>query len=162
MDAINNIDDLINTEDKEKALIILVGPPASGKSTWGKKFALDNGIVYVSTDKIRSEIGSGEEDQSVSAAAFAIARRRVSAALSADKTVMIDATSVNKKARKDWINLGRGHGAFIVAVAFEVPREELLRRDAQRDRHVGVEVIDKFINKYEQPTEDEVDKVIIK
>jgi predicted kinase len=156
------VNKLIDIDDEEKALIILVGPPASGKSTWGKKFALDNGIVYVSTDKIRSEIGSGEDDQTVSAAAFGIARQRVSSALSADKSVMIDATSVSRKARRDWINLGKSHGAFIIAVTFEVPRDELLRRDAKRERHVGPEIIDKFLNKYERPTKDEVDKVIIK
>ena len=59
-------------EQKKKALIILVGPPASGKSTWGKKFAADNQVEYVSTDEIRGQIGAGEGDQSVSAAATAV------------------------------------------------------------------------------------------
>ena len=104
----------LETGEKKKALIILVGPPASGKSTWGKKFADDNDVVYVSTDAIRKEIGSGEADQSVSAAAFGVARQRVSQALGAGKSAMIDATSVNRKARRDWIQLGRGHGAYIV------------------------------------------------
>jgi len=148
--------------DKKKALIILVGPPASGKSTWGKKFAQENGVEYISTDAIRAQIGSGEADQSVSAQAFGIARRKVSDALGLDKSVMIDATSVNRKARKDWINMGRGAGAFIIAVAFEVPKEELYRRDAERSRHVGNEVIDRFVGKYERPTTQEVDKVIVK
>jgi predicted kinase len=152
----------LETGEKKKALIILVGPPASGKSTWGKKFADDNDVVYVSTDAIRKEIGSGEADQSVSAAAFGVARQRVSQALGAGKSAMIDATSVNRKARRDWIQLGRGHGAYIVAVAFEVSRDELLRRDAQRERHVGEEVIDRFIGKYARPTADEVDKVVLK
>ena len=152
----------LETGEKKKALIILVGPPASGKSTWGKKFADDNDVVYVSTDAIRKEIGSGEADQSVSAAAFGVARQRVSQALGAGKSAMIDATSVNRKARRDWIQLGRGHGAYIVAVAFEVSRDELLRRDAQRERHVGEEVIDRFIGKYARLTADEVDKVVLK
>ena len=158
----DKIDNLNDIGGKKKALIILVGPPASGKSTWGKEFALNNGVVYVSTDTIRKEIGTGEGDQTVSAAAFGIARSRVSAALGAGKSAMIDATSVNRKARRDWINLGRGHSAFIIAIAFEVPREELLRRDAHRERQVGPEVIDRFVNKYERPTEQEVDRITIK
>jgi protein phosphatase len=145
-----------------KALVILVGCPGAGKSTWGKKFAAENNLVYVSTDAIRAELGTGEGDQNVSAAAFATARGRISTALGAGKSAMIDATSVTKKARKDWINLGRGHGAYIIAVAFEVPREELLRRDAQRERHVGPDIVDRFLGKYERPTDVEVDKVIIK
>ncbi len=147
---------------KKNALIILVGPPGSGKSTWGKKFASDNNIEYVSTDSIRAEIGSGEADQSVSAAAFGIARNRVSTALNAGKNAMIDATNCNKKARRDWINIGRGAGAYVIAVAFEVPKEELIRRDAGRERQVGPDIIDRFVNKYERPTTSEVDKVIIK
>lgn len=153
--------DTLDTGDKRKALVILVGPPASGKSTWGEKFAKKNNIKKISTDEIRAEIGSGEADQSVSAAAFGIARQRVSAELGAGRSVIIDATSVNRKARKDWINLARGHGAFVIAVAFEVPREELLRRDAARPRHVGEEVIDRFLNKYDRPSIGEVDKVIL-
>ena len=150
------------TGTRKKALVILVGPPASGKSTWGKKFAAENNLTYVSTDALRAELGTGEGDQTVSAQAFATARARVSAALGAGKSAMIDATSVSKKARKDWINLGRGHAAYIIAVTFEVPRDELLRRDAQRDRHVGPEIIDRFLGKYERPTDTEVDKVIVK
>ena len=149
-------------EQKKNALIILVGPPASGKSTWGKKFAQENDCEYVSTDELRAKLGSGEGDQSVSAQAFGVARRKISDALHAGKSAMIDATSVNCKSRRDWINMGRGAGAFIIAVAFEVPKDELYRRDAQRDRHVGPEVIDRFVAKYERPTTQEVDKVIVK
>ncbi len=148
---------------KKNALIILVGPPASGKSTWGKEFASENNVVYVSTDSIRAEIGTGEADQNVSAAAFGIARQRVSQALSQGKHAMIDATSVDHKSRKNWINIGKGHGAYIITVAFEVPKEELYRRDAQRPRHVGKEIIDRFLGKYQRPDETErIDKVIIK
>lgn len=153
--------DKLETGSKQKALIILVGPPASGKSTWGEKFAANNNIKKISTDEIRAEIGSGEDDQSVSVVAFGIARQRVSAELAAGRSVIIDATSVNRKARKDWINLARGHGAYVIAVAFEVPREELLKRDTQRSRHVGEEIIDRFLNKYDRPTTFEVDKVIV-
>ena len=145
-----------------KALVILVGPPASGKSTWGKKFAQENNLVYVSTDAIRAELGTGEGDQSVSSAAFSTARARISAALVAGKSAMIDATSVTKKSRKDWINLGRTHNAYIIAVAFEVLREELLKRDTERKRNVGADIIDRFLNKYERPSNIEVDEVIVK
>ena len=147
---------------KKKALVILCGPPASGKSTWGKRFAAENDLTYVSTDEIRAEIGAGEGDQTVSAAAFALARGRVSAALGAGRSAMIDDTNVNRKSRRDWIMLGRGHGAFITAVAFEVPKDELLERDAKRERHVGPEIIERFVAKYERPTDIEVDKVVLK
>jgi predicted kinase len=58
--------------------------------------------------------------------------------------------------------MGRGAGAFIIAVAFEVSKEELFRRNAQRDRHVPEDVIERFISRYQRPTTAEVDKVIVK
>jgi predicted kinase len=152
----------LTTGDKKNALVILVGPPASGKTTWGKEFACKNNMVYVSTDAIRAEVGSGEGDQTVSAAAFFIAKKRIAAALTNGKNAMIDATSVNRKSRKDWIDIAKTAGAYIIAVAFEVPKAELLKRDAQRERHVGEEVIDRFISKYSRPDTNEVDKVIVK
>ena len=156
------MENLNNIGGKKNALIILVGPPASGKSTWGKDFAEKNNVVYVSTDNIRAEVGSGEGDQSVSGLAFGIAKKRITQALANGKNAMIDATSVNRKSRKDWINIGKDAGAYIIAIAFEVSRDELYRRDAKRDRHVGKEIIDRFVDKYSRPDTTEVDKVIIK
>ena len=154
---------LLENTDKKVALVILSGCPGAGKSTWGKKFSIDSGVVYVSTDEIRKELSGDESNQSVSANAFAIARRRVSNALSIGKSVMIDATNVNKKARKDWIDLGKTHNAYIVAVAFEVSKAELIKRDTNRERHVGEEIITRFFDKYERPsTEEMIDKIIVK
>jgi len=155
----NNLNDI---GGKKNALIILVGPPASGKSTWGKEFAREMNMVYVSTDEIRAEIGKGEGDQSVSAGAFSLAKQRITQALSQGKHAMIDATSVNHKSRKDWINIGKDNNAYIIAVAFEVPTTELYRRDEARPRKVGKEIIDRFVGKYQRPSNTEVDKVIIK
>lgn len=156
MNELNNID------GKRNALIIMVGPPGSGKSTWATDFTSKNDVIYVSTDSIRAEIGSGEGDQSVSAAAFSIARKRISQALSQGKNAIIDATSVNKKSRKEWIDIANQYGAYTVAIAFELPREELYRRNAQRSRQVPNDIIDRFVDKYQRPDNTEVDRVIIK
>lgn len=147
--------------DKNLTMVILVGPPASGKSTWGKDYAQKNNFVYISTDKIRGEIGKGEDDQNVSPAAFMIAQKRVTESLSLGKSVVIDATNINHQFRKKWIKLGREYDATIVAVVFEVNRDELVKRDTERERHVGLDVIDKYLSLYVRPDENEVDKVIL-
>lgn len=144
-----------------RLMVIMVGVPASGKSTWGKKYAKDNKLSYISTDEIRAEIGKGEGDQSVSSAAFIIARKRVAESLSIGKGVMIDATNINHKFRKNWIKLGREYKTEIIAVVFEINRETLVKRDSARERHVGEEVIDHFLALYKRPDQTEVDKVII-
>lgn len=142
-------------------MVILVGAPASGKSTWGKKYAQDNKLAYISTDEIRGEVGKGEGDQNVSPAAWMIGKKRVMESLSIGKGVVIDSTNINHKVRKQWIKIGREYGAEIMAVVFEIDRDELIKRDKERERHVGVEVIDQFLKIYKRPDETEVDKVII-
>jgi predicted kinase len=146
--------------DKVK-LVLMVGPPASGKSTFGKKYAQDNNLEYVSSDAIRAEIGTGESDLSVSGAAFKLAKQRVEAALVSGKGAVMDATNINHKSRSKWLSLGKKYNVEVTAFAFEINRDKLLKRDAERERHVGTEVIDMFIEKYVRPTKQEVDEVIL-
>lgn len=146
---------------KELTMVIMVGAPASGKSTWDKDYAKKNNFTYISTDEIRGEIGKGEDDQTASPAAWAIARKRVLQALSIGKSVVIDATNINHKFRKGWTKIGREYKVKIVAVVFEVPRVELLRRDSEREREVGANIIDDFLKVYRRPDETEVDKVVL-
>lgn len=146
---------------KELTMILMVGAPASGKSTWAENYAKKNEFLHVSTDKIRGEVGKNEGDQTVSPIAFAIARKRVMEALSVGKSVIVDATNINHQSRKGWIKMGGEHGAKITAIVFEVSRDELVRRDTERERHVGVNVIDQFLGKYKRPDETEIDKVIV-
>jgi protein phosphatase len=152
--------DNIQIPPNKNALIVVIGPPASGKSTWSKSFAQKVGAKYVSTDAIRAEFGKGEGDQSINP--FGAAIGRVRNALTQGRHVVIDATNINRSARKTFTKIADEFGAYKIAIAFEVPREELLKRDAQRDRHVGPEVIDRYIKDYRRPDETEFDKVVIK
>lgn len=149
--------------DNKRAAIFMVGAPASGKSTWGKSFAQKVGATYISSDELRAKLGKGEADQSINAQVFAIASQKFQRALSQGKHVVIDATNIDKDARKTFMKPAKEHRAYTIAVAFEVPREELIKRDAARARTVGPEVIDKFLNRYKRPVVgDEFDKVVIK
>jgi predicted kinase len=146
-------------DDRQK-LYITIGAPASGKSTWGRKFALDNNIIYLSSDENRAKLGTGEGDQSVSSNAFDLLKNDVRRHLREGKSVIVDATNMTYWARAPYIDYARGVGAERVAIVFNVPREVLIERNNNRTRKVPVEVIDKFINKYQKPTEEEFDFII--
>jgi predicted kinase len=141
-------------------LIILCGPPASGKSTWSKKFETENpDVIRLSSDELRAKFGTGEEDQSVSGQVFAHMKRQTENLLKSGSDVMIDAMNMSKKARKDFVEIGRKLKAHIVAYVFEVPEAELKRRNKARSRTVPDFVIDKALASYQKPETPEVDEV---
>lgn len=143
---------------------ILIGAPGSGKSTWGKKFEIDNpGIVRLCPDEFRAKFGWGEGDQSVSAQAFAATRDGMDAALAAGKSVIIDATSMHRKSRKDFLTIAKKYNTTKIAVVFEVTRETLIERNKKRGqdggRIVPDDVIDRMLNNYEIPTHVDFDEI---
>jgi len=145
-------------------LYITIGIQGSGKSTWAEKFCQDNNVLYLSSDKLRAELGKGIDDQSIHGLVFGRMRARTEAALRRGESVLVDATHVRKKWRSDNIKLGRRLGAFIVAHVFEVDRETAIKRVAERvskgGLNVPADVIDKYISQLELPDTNEFDEVV--
>jgi predicted kinase len=154
------------SEEKQPLLVVVVGAPGSGKSTWGKKFAQEKGINYISSDELRAQLGTGEDDQTVTPQVFGIVKRKVEDWLSRGQSVLVDATNINKKDRKMYVDAANRHGAYKLAVVFEVSKEELLKRNKARGdaggRNVPEWVIDKMLTKYQRPDTVEFDKVVMK
>lgn len=152
--------------DKKVVLVVMVGAPASGKSTFGKKFAEEHGLNYISSDELRARFGTGENDQTVSGAVFGYIKRTIPQLLSSGKSVLIDATSMSKSDRKDYVKFADAVGAYKIAVTFEVDRNTLIKRNQERGakggRNVPVEVIDRMLSKYQRPDSTEFDKVVVK
>lgn len=144
---------------------ICVGAPASGKSTFSKVLVEgDPRIVRVCPDDNRRAIGGDSNNQAVSPQAFAMAKSQVRSALLNDKCVILDATNMYRKARRDFINIGRSYGAKIIAQVFECTKETLMQRNAKRasegGRNVPEDVIDRMLGRYERPDETEFDEVV--
>ncbi len=149
---------------KELSVILLVGAPGSGKSTYGKNMVAANpDLVRVCPDEFRAKFGWGEGDQSVSAQAFDATRKAVGEALDDGKSVVVDACNMYRKARKDFINIAHRRHAKVYAIVFEVSKSVLLSRNAKRGqdggRNVPEDVIDRMLSRYERPTDSEVDNV---
>ena len=148
----------------EQTAYILVGAPGAGKSTWSGAFlAKDPNMVRLCPDEFRAKFGTGEDDQSVSAQAFSATRYGMEAALKEGKSVIIDATFMYRKARKDFIKIAKAYNATTVAVVFEADKATLLERNAKRGasggRNVPEDVIDRMLGRYERPNELEFDEV---
>lgn len=145
-------------------MIVLVGAPGSGKTTYRKSCL---GFVTICPDEIRGEIGGSEDNQSVSSQAFTIARERCEAALVKKQSVIIDATNMYRQARKQWLKLAEDYGVQAEAVVFLANKQTLLDRNLKRGsdggRNVPEFVIDSMLSKYQVPTLSEgFTKIIFK
>src|SRR5437870_11366688 len=99
------------------ALVIFVGLPASGKSTYFREhFAATH--VHVSKDLLAR--GARQEPL-------------IDKALAAGQSVVVDNTNPSPAARAPLIALGRRHGARIVGYFFEVDVKTALARNRQRE-----------------------------
>ena len=148
-----------------KTLYITVGCPASGKSTYVKNYVDDNkqNGMYLSSDELRAKFGSGESDQTCTNQVFSYIKQKINEILQDknDGYLIIDATSINKKNRREYIELAKKNKSKIVAWVFERNRDILIDRNKNRDRVVPISVIDRMISQYEKPSVDEgFDEVI--
>ena len=79
------------------------------------------------------------------------------------ENVVVDATFMSKKARRDFVNIARGRGAHLRAVVFDLPRALILERNSKRAKAGGRDVpqfvIDRMLGNYEKPESPEFDEV---
>jgi protein phosphatase len=143
-------------------LELLIGNCASGKSTYCD-FARDSHSepVVLSSDEARFLIAGNENNQECSGRAFDFMRLAVEMLLRQNKNVIVDATNITRKARKDWVRLGRKYGALIQMTVFNIPVDVCKARNAQRARKVPEAVIDRMAAQFQMPTLDECDEILV-
>ncbi len=124
---------------QDPSLVIMMGIAGSGKSTFALKHFVSTGVL--SSDFFRAMICDNPEDQSVSADAFRLLEQAVRARLSLGRLTVIDATNIQKASRINFISLGRKFHIPRVAILLDMPREICIRRDRERKRTVGEDVI---------------------
>lgn len=87
-------------------LIILVGPPGAGKTTYANKYIEEHpDTTHLSSDSIRKELHGDESIQDNPGEVFAIMQRRAIDGLNFGYDVIYDATSMTRKDRAGIIAL---------------------------------------------------------
>lgn len=135
-------------------LTVLVGLPGSGKSTYVAKNKQPNEVV-LSSDMIRKELLSGEEDQSNNKLVFATLYARARDFLSQGQDVIIDATNISYFERRRVLQNFADMQLVRRAVVLETPIEVCVERDEKRERTVGRDVIEKYARRYQKPRRSE-------
>src|SRR5437763_16958638 len=100
-------------------VVVLVGPGASGKSSWAAAhFPAD---CIVSSDRLRAMVGVGEDDVAASTDAFALLDEVVGRRLARKLTPVIDTLGLGGPRRRAWLALERCPDLPCAAAAFETP-----------------------------------------
>lgn len=120
-------------------VVVLVGPGASGKTTWADEHF--PAATIVSSDRLRALVGSGEDDIAASTDAFALLDEVVRRRLARRLTTVIDTLGLDAARRTTWLRLAREHDLPCVAVAFDTPAAECRTRNRARAKRIPADAL---------------------
>ena len=118
-------------------LTLLVGLPASGKSTYAREKMANDNTIILSSDELRKELLGDENCQKNNDLVFKTLYKRAKEFLQNGKNVVIDATNINLKARRSALSHFEKMSIRREAIVFATPFEVCIERDKQRSRTVG-------------------------
>lgn len=116
------------------SLVVLVGPPASGKTTWAARRFRPGTVV--SSDDLRALVGTGPHDQRASTDAFDVVDLVVERRLRRGLTTVIDSLGTDARRRRRWRGAAARAGVPCVAVVFDVDAATCRARNRGRERPV--------------------------
>lgn len=128
---------------------MLVGIPASGKSTLAKRLKL-GGCNVVSSDEVRKELGC-LTDMSRNFEVFDIVKRRVAEGLKTGNTVL-DATNTSISGRKEYIEIAKRLGCNTIALFMDKPLSQCKLNNKFRDNEIPETVIESMHDGLQPPT----------
>lgn len=163
------INDLQN--NKRPTIYVLVGAPASGKSTWTKQLlSKDSSFVVISTDDLLDEYAAAEgltysqSWEKYFSKANNEAKQKFQSAIANKSNIIYDQTNMGGKKRKSILSNVQDY--YKIAVVFDVDTKELFRRNKEREektgKHVPEHVIKKMLGDYNPVTKQEGFEKIIR
>jgi protein phosphatase len=111
-------------------LILLIGAPGAGKSTWARTHFRAEDVV--SSDALRAWVCGDPNNQQATPDAVALMHLAVAARMRFGLTTLVDATNAAADHRQQLLDLAEAVHRPAVAVVLDVPLVECLRRNARR------------------------------
>jgi protein phosphatase len=124
----------------DPSLVVLVGASGSGKSSFAARHFAPTEVI--SSDFCRGLVADDENDQAATADAFAVLNFIAAKRLAQPRLTVVDATNVQRSARKPLLQLAREHDLFAVAIVLDLPESVCQERNRSRtDRDFGPHVV---------------------
>lgn len=136
---------------KKPKFYMLVGLSGSGKSSYN----FGEEIIKISSDALRAELYGDENDQTHNSEIFNELHKRVIKHLKNGNSVVYDATNLNARRRMNFLKTISHIECEKTCIVFATPFEECVKRDLQRSRTVGKEVILKQMKQFHMPQYNE-------
>jgi protein phosphatase len=133
----------------DPSLVVLIGASGSGKSSFAREHFLPTEVI--SSDFCRGLVADDENDQAATPDAFAVLQFIASRRLAQPRFTVIDATNVQRNARRSLIELATQHDLFPAAIVLDLPESICRERNRDRpDREFGAHVIRQQISQLHQ------------
>ncbi len=135
-------------------LIVTVGVPASGKTTWAEKFCANGKSVNVNRDDTRQELfgpfkwGEYKFTKQNEELVTKVNKDKAMLALRQGKNVVISDTNLVPERREEWRNIAKELGAEYEEKLFHISFDEAFARDKAREMSVGGKVLTTMFQNY--------------
>jgi predicted kinase len=141
-----------DTSSEAQHIVVLVGLPGSGKSTYLERL----GITPLSSDVIRQWLADDATDQTIHARVFQCLRYLLRQRLVIGRPVTyVDATHLTPAERRPYIQIAKRYGCAVEALYFDVPLDTCLARNRGRSRVVPEEAVRAMAAKLVPPSVEE-------
>lgn len=135
------------------ALVLLIGPPASGKSTFAEKHFPVESVVTL--DAVRAEITNNPSNQLASKAAFDLAKSIVESRLTQGNVAVVDAMNLDAQSRGTFTSMAKKLGVPVIGIRFTTDLQTRMARNLERSRQVD----ERFL-KSREPKPHELDALL--
>ncbi|MEG0773596.1 AAA family ATPase [Clostridium sp.] len=133
---------------RDNILLVLIGVPASGKTTFAKEFIKDKSTwIRISREDIKLMCGNYWA-LSREALINSYEELMIEKALVNNYNVIIDSTNLNHKTKIKWEALAYKLNIKLQYKEFIIPYKEAIKRDKNRAIHVGEDNIRMLYRKY--------------